>query len=432
MEQLIWETAEELDQKLAQRVRNIRKRRSISQEKLSSMSGVSFLHRCHIRIFRRLLMKPNNALQVLYDERLVGMLAMTADHKAAFQYSEEWLEHGFPISPFSLPLKRQVFVPNKDYFDGLFGVFADSLPDNWGRLLLNRLLRAHGQNPDKLTVLERLAIVGKSGMGALTYYPEKEMQEKQGHSNLDELAEQCQKLLNTEYSDKLDELYRLGGTSGGARPKIMTTIEGEEWIIKFPAHVDGRNAGKMEYDYSCCARQCGIAMSKARLFPSDKCEGYFGTKRFDRMMDNGSQKRIHMLTAAALLELDFEQPSLDYHSLMKLTKILTRDHPEDVNNMFRRMCFNVFAHNRDDHSKNFTYLYHEAEDCWRLSPAYDLTYSNTYYGEHTTTVDGNGRNPGEKEILAVGIAAGMARAECRRIMNQIKDCVNQMLGQYLS
>lgn len=377
-------------------------------------------------------MKPNNALQVLYDGRLVGTLAMTADHKAAFQYSGEWLEHGFPISPFSLPLKDQVFVPSKDYFDGLFGVFADSLPDNWGRLLLNRLLRANGQNPDKLTVLERLAIVGTSGMGALTYYPERKMQETQGHSNLDELAEQCQKLLNTEYSDKLDELYRLGGTSGGARPKIMTTIDGEEWIIKFPAHVDGRNAGKMEYDYSCCARQCGIIMSETRLFPSDKCEGYFGTKRFDRIMDNGSQKRLHMLTAAALLELDFEQPSLDYHSLMKLTKILTRDHPEDVDNMFRRMCFNVFAHNRDDHSKNFTYLYHEAEERWRLSPAYDLTYSNTYYGEHTTTVDGNGRNPGEKEILAVGVAAGMDRTECKRIMNQIEDCVNQMLGRYLS
>lgn len=376
-------------------------------------------------------MKTNSALQVLYDGRLVGTLAMTANHKAAFQYSEEWLEHGFSISPFSLPLKNQVFVPNKDYFDGLFGVFTDSLPDNWGSLLLNRLLCANGQNPDKLTVLDRLAIVGTSGMGALTYYPEKEIQEKQGHSNLDELAEQCQKLLNTEYSDKLDELYRLGGTSGGARPKIMTTIDGEEWIIKFPAHVDGRNAGKMEYDYSCCAKQCGITMSETRLFPSDKCEGYFGTKRFDRVIDNGTQKRIHMLTAAALLELDFEQPSLDYHSLMKLTKILTRDYLEDVNNMFRRMCFNVFAHNRDDHSKNFTYLYHEAENRWRLSPAYDLTYSNTYYGEHTTTVDGNGRNPGEKEILAVGVAAGMDRTECKRIMNQIKDCVNRMLGRYL-
>ena len=376
-------------------------------------------------------MKPNNALQVLYDERLVGTLAMTADHKAAFQYSEEWLEHGFPISPFSLPLKRQVFVPNKDYFDGLFGVFADSLPDNWGRLLLNRLLRAHGQNPDKLTVLERLAIVGKSGMGALTYYPEKEMQEKQGHSNLDELAEQCQKLLNTEYSDKLDELYRLGGTSGGARPKIMTTIEGEEWIIKFPAHVDGRNAGKMEYDYSCCARQCGIAMSKARLFPSDKCEGYFGTKRFDRIVDKTGKKRIHMLTAAALLELDFEQPSLDYHSLMKLTKILTRDNEKDVENMFRRMCFNVFAHNRDDHSKNFTYIYDEINDKWHLSPAYDLTYSNTYYGEHTTMVDGNGRSPGKKELLAVGMQAGLEKSWCEEVIEKIKNTVEERLERYL-
>lgn len=200
-------------------------------------------------------MREGNALQVFYDGKLVGTLAMTADHKAAFQYSEEWLENGFPISPFSLPLKKQVFVPTKDYFDGLFGVFADSLPDNWGRLLLDRLLRAHKQNPDKLTVLDRLAIVGKSGMGALTYYPEKEIDEQYGDVDLDELAEQCRKIVNTEYSDRLDELYRLGGTSGGARPKIMTTVDGEEWIIKFSAHVDGENAGKMEYDYSCCAKK---------------------------------------------------------------------------------------------------------------------------------------------------------------------------------
>lgn len=376
-------------------------------------------------------MKQGNALQVLYDGKIVGTLAMTANHKAAFQYSEEWLEDGFPISPFSLPLKEQVFVPTKDYFDGLFGVFADSLPDNWGRLLLNRLLRAHKQNPDKLTVLDRLAIVGKSGMGALTYYPEREINEKYGDVDLDELAEQCQKILNTEYSDKLDELYRLGGTSGGARPKIMITIDGEEWIIKFPAHVDGENAGKMEYDYSCCAKECGITMSETRLFPSEKCEGYFGIKRFDRISDKNGQKRIHMLTAAALLELDFEQPSLDYHSLMKLTKILTRDDENDIKEMFCRMCFNVFSHNRDDHSKNFTYLYDEENDRWSLSPAYDLTYSNTYYGEHTTTVDGNGRNPGRKELLAVGIAAGMKKETCVESMNMIEKCVKNMLGNYL-
>ena len=376
-------------------------------------------------------MREGNALQVFYDEKLVGTLAMTADHKAAFQYSEEWIENGFPISPFSLPLKKQVFVPTKDYFDGLFGVFADSLPDNWGRLLLDRLLRAHKQNPDKLTVLDRLAIVGKSGMGALTYYPEKKIDEQYGDVDLDELAEQCRKILNTEYSDRLDELYRLGGTSGGARPKIMTTVNGEEWIIKFPAHVDGENAGKMEYDYSCCAKKCGIIMSETRLFPSENCEGYFGIKRFDRISDKNGTKRIHMLTAAALLELNFEQPSLDYHSLMKLTKILTRDNEKDMRKMFRRMCFNVFAHNRDDHSKNFTYLYDDEKDRWSLSPAYDLTYSNTYYGEHTTTVDGNGRNPGRKELLTVGIAAGMKKEVCIESMDMVEKCVKNMLGRYL-
>ena len=116
---------------------------------------------------------------------------------------------------------------------------------------------------------------------------------------------------------------------------------------------------------------------------------------------------------------------------MKLTKILTRDNTEDIENMFRRMCFNVFAHNRDDHSKNFTYLYDEEKDSWRLSPAYDLTYSSTYYGEHTTTVDGNGRNPGRKEILTVGITAGMKKEGCVDIMDQIEKCVRDMLGEYL-
>ena len=377
-------------------------------------------------------MKQNKALQVLFDNRVVGTLALAANHKVVFQYDDSWLEQGFSISPFSLPSENQVFVPTKDYFDGLFGVFADSLPDHWGRLLLKRLLLAHEQNPDKLTVIDRLAIVGKSGMGALTYYPEQSFSEENDNTDLDELAFQCQKILHTEYSDKLDELYRLGGTSGGARPKIMTTINDEDWIIKFSAHVDGENAGKMEYDYSCCARKCGITMSETKLFPSEVCEGYFGIKRFDRISDISGTKRVHMLTAAALLELDFEQPSLDYHSLMKLTKIITRDNRDDVENMFRRMCFNVFAHNRDDHSKNFTYLYDESADSWRLSPAYDLTYSNTYYGEHTTTVDGNGRNPGKKELLAVGTMAGIKKELCMDIITEIKSCVNEMLGMYLN
>lgn len=116
---------------------------------------------------------------------------------------------------------------------------------------------------------------------------------------------------------------------------------------------------------------------------------------------------------------------------MKLTKILTRDNPQDLENMYRRMCFNVFAHNRDDHSKNFTYLYDDTTDSWRLSPAYDLTYSNTYYGEHTTTVDGNGRNPGLKELVAVGTAAGLKADLCKTIASEIDICVKEMLGAYV-
>ena len=376
-------------------------------------------------------MRENKKINVLYDERLVGTIAEISNRKTAFEYSDEWLETGFSISPFSLPLKKQVFIPNKDYFNGLFGVFADSLPDAWGRLLLERFLKQRGKEVYEYTLLDRLAIVGSSGMGALTYEPQLEMTIDSKTDDLDELESQCRKILNTEYSEKLDELYRLGGTSGGARPKIMTKIDDSYWIIKFPAHVDKKESGKMEYDYSICAKKCGIEMSETKLFESSKCKGYFGTKRFDRQQINGKTRHIHMVTAAALLEIDFEQPSLDYHSLMKLTKIITNDNKEDIENMYRRMCFNVFAHNRDDHSKNFTFLYDDINDSWRLSPAYDLTFSNTYYGEHTTMVDGNGRNPGMKELVNVGVQAGMNRDICLGVAEKIKKLVFAMLGEYL-
>ena len=160
--------------------------------------------------------------------------------------------------------------------------------------------------------------------------------------------------------------------------------------------------------------------------PSKLCQGYFATKRFDR---NGG-KRIHMVSVSALLETSHRIPNLDYNILMQLTLKLTNDYSQ-LEQLYRLMCFNVFAHNRDDHSKNFTYLYDEEKDQWRLSPAYDLTYSNTYYGEHTTTVDGNGKDPGRKELLAVGITAGMKKNRCMEIIDEIERCVGEMLGDYL-
>lgn len=227
-------------------------------------------------------MSQNKYLHVLYHNIPVGTLAMAQSRLVAFEYTEDWLKNGFSISPFSLPLRKEVFLPSKYYFQGLWGVFADSLPDAWGRLLLERLLKTQGKNPDLLTVLDCLVIVGTSGMGALTYEPEEEWAATPDYLDLDDLAYQCKKILNTKYSDKLDELFSLGGTSGGARPKILTEINNEPWIIKFPASPDGENAGFMEYEYYLCAKKCGISMSESQLFPSQKCKGYFGTRRFDR------------------------------------------------------------------------------------------------------------------------------------------------------
>ena len=374
-------------------------------------------------------MKTNKTVSVRYHNRLVGTLADAGNGQTAFAYADEWLQDGFSISPFSLPLEKKVFLPSKPYFSGLFGVFADSLPDAWGNILVNRVLKQHGIDSGQITMLDRLSIVGSSGMGALTYEPEYKIPSEITNLNLDMIATECEKVLQTEYTDALDTLYTLGGTSGGARPKIMTEYSGKSWIIKFPAHTDPTHSGAMEYAYSLCARKCGITMSETRLFPSDKCSGYFGTVRFDR--DSQSNDRKHMLTAAALLEVDFRQPCLDYHSLMKLTKILTRDNREDVENMYRRMCFNVFAHNRDDHAKNFTFLYDEPTDAWRLSPAYDMTYSNTYYGEHTTSVDGNGADPGKKELIVVGQTAGLSRQKCEQIADEIREITNTELAQYI-
>ena len=161
------------------------------------------------------------SLKIKYHGRDVGMLALANHKKVAFSYDESWLKDGFAISPFSLPLEAKVFIPDNYHFDGLFGIFADSLPDAWGNLLLNRILKEHNINKE-ITVLDRLALVGKNGMGALEYEPAYELVEERMTDNLDYLSIQCQKMLETEFSEDLDLLYRMAGSSGGARPKVLT------------------------------------------------------------------------------------------------------------------------------------------------------------------------------------------------------------------
>lgn len=355
-------------------------------------------------------------LKVFYNDILVGTLAKTPERVVAFEYDLDWLNNGFSISPFSLPLIKKVFIPKYEPFDGLFGVFNDSLPDGWGRLLVDRLFLKNKINPVEIDNLNRLAVVQESGMGALTYKPEYRFQTGNDVSNLDILAQECSKILESQNSDNLDELFQLGGSSGGARPKILTSIDNEDWIIKFPSSIDPKNIGEKEYQYSLCAKDCGINMTETKLLPSEICSGYFGIKRFDRK--NG--KKVHMVSASGLLETSHRLPNLDYNLLMKLTLELTRNY-EDIEQLFRLMCFNVFAHNRDDHSKNFSFLYDDNKKEWHLSPAYDLTYSSSFNGEHATTINGEGKNPNLDDILAVAKNIGLNEKSAKNIALDIQE-----------
>lgn len=369
-------------------------------------------------------------LTVFYHGQPVGDMVLADNRLAAFEYNKNWLLDGFSISPFSLPLEKKVFMPKYDPFEGLFGVFADSLPDGWGRLLVDRLLRKKGMDPARVGVLTRLAIVGEAGMGALSYTPTVLLENVEKNLSYDEISTECKKLLQEEMTDELDFLFAKGGSSGGARPKIMTTIDGEPWLIKFPSTYDRKNIGELEYKYALCAKKCGIQMADVKLFPSSKCSGYFGTKRFDFIEGQGGMARVHMVSAAGLLETSHRIPNLDYDLLMKLTLKLTRD-MEECKKLFRLMCFNVFAHNRDDHSKNFTYIYVEQEKRWVLSPAYDLTYSNSIGGEHATTVHGVGRGPGMADILEVAKTIGLNGQWARAEAKLIKETVFSELKEYL-
>ncbi|MBR2801541.1 MAG: type II toxin-antitoxin system HipA family toxin [Erysipelotrichaceae bacterium] len=372
-------------------------------------------------------MESVRKLEVLCNDRKVGTLAPYQRYLTAFEYSSDWLRDGYPLSPFSLPLEPGVKIADFEPFEGLFGIFADSMPDGWGRLLVDRMLRSRGEKPEELGVLERLSIVGESGMGALEYRPVYEKGSTAAGHDLDQLAEECRKVLNSEASD-LDLLYALGASSGGARPKVLLEIEGEEWIVKFPAAEDPADIGLMEYEYDLCAKECGIEIPEVRLFPSKNGPGYFGCRRFDRTKEDGVKKKIHMATASGLLEVSHRMPALDYTTLMALTWQLCK-REEELEKMYRLMCFNVFAHNRDDHSNNISYLCRDG--VWRLSPAYDLTYSWSFAGEHATTVDGEGKAPTAEDILRVARKAGLRMSRAREIAEQIKETVNSRLAAYL-
>ena len=349
----------------------------------------------------------------------VGTLALTNDNRVAFQYTDEWVEKGFSINPFKLPLSKQLFFATSPYFKGLFGVFADSLPDSYGELLLERFLKSKNVNISDLTCLDRLSYVGSSGMGLLEYVPDLSVETDRANIDLDAIQKECNDLLDSKEVDDIVSLYSLGGSSGGARPKSLIKYDDEDYIVKFSSKFDPKNIAELEYKYMSLARKAGINIPEIKLVKSKTGNKYFLIKRFDRDND----KKIHMISAAALLEVDFKAPSLDYNELIKLTRVLTKNN-DDVLEMYRRMVFNVLIDNQDDHAKNFSFIYDDVNKTYRLSPAYDITPGRTYYGEHTTSVNGKGKDITDEDMLKVAsnnmINTSIAKAVIQNCKNIIK------------
>ena len=323
----------------------------------------------------------------------------------------------------------------EDYlFEGLFGVFNDSLPDGWGRLLLDRKLMKIGINPQLLTPLDRLRYVGRRGLGALFYEPEiSDPPSFNIPNNLDLISEECFQFQEHDNDQYVDDLFLMNGSSAGARPKILVTLikdrfdlssnnplsKHNDWIIKFRSSIDPKDIGSIEYAYHLMAVEAGLDVPEARLFKSRKCAGYYGVKRFDR----DHAEFFHMHTVSGLLHADHRIPSLDYQTLMKATLWLTKD-VRECEKQFRNAVFNVFSHNRDDHAKNFCFLMHPNGE-WKVSPAFDLTFSSGPAGEHCTSVMGEGKNPGTSQLLKLAEAAAIKQQKALEIISQVKHAVSR-------
>ncbi|WP_300670669.1 type II toxin-antitoxin system HipA family toxin [Soonwooa sp.] len=357
----------------------------------------------------------------------VGRLAIS-DGVIYFQYDEEFLQANIEISPIKLPLQRDLIALPRDPFEGLAGVFNDSLPDGWGRLLFDRMLRSEGILPSDISPLDRLACVGLQGMGALVYEPDQSPDTSNEMIDLDILATQTEEVLEGDSEDVIAELLALNGSSAGARPKALIGVNTdrtkityrkdqlsdglEHWMVKFPNSQDGKDAGAIEYVYALMAADAGINMPEVHLFPSQKGNGYFAVKRFD----TDGNKRLHMHTVSGLVHSNFRLPNLDYEDLLALTGALTKDIRE-VEKMFRLAVFNVMAHNRDDHAKNFSFLMNEFGE-WKLSPAYDLTFSSGPGGEQSTMVMGAGKNITAKHLKKLGLEAKLSKEFIENVMEQ--------------
>lgn len=363
----------------------------------------------------------------------VGRLAMDAG-LAQLEWAPEVIARGLTVAPLLYPPEPGLISARGRIFEGLHGFLADSLPDGWGYILMRRALRKANLRLEALSPLERLALVGEQGRGALVYHPATTPAPDVESLDLDALAGASLQIIRGEEAQLADTLGRLGGASGGARPKVHIGLDGqgsvsigdqeadpahEAWIVKFPAPADPVDVGPIEAAYAAMAIRAGLTMSPSRLLPSAVGPGYFATRRFDRPTPG---RRLHMVSLSGAVEAPADLPS-SYDLFLRATLTITR-HAEDVAQAFRRMLFNVLASNRDDHTRQHSYLMSETGE-WRLAPAYDLTFSHGPGGEHYMDVEGEGRRPTLAHATALGRRHAIDSTRVSQMVEEVANAIAQ-------
>jgi serine/threonine-protein kinase HipA len=347
-----------------------------------------------------------------------------------FEYSTEALCEGLELSPLRLPLRPEAYGDFPGYLLRLPGLIADSLPDGWGLLLMDRYFRRLGIEPSTRSPLDRLALLGTRALGALTFEPADSFELMQSNATLLRLAREVETVHTGADVEVLKHLLVLGGSPQGARPKVLVGYDAAQgtistvpdgmhrpYLVKFPASGEHKEVCAVEHAYCETARACGISVPETSHFDLGRAHAAFGIARFDVEAD----MKVPVHTLAGALHADFRVPSVDYISFLRATRAFTGDEREVVK-AYDRAVFNVVFNNRDDHSKNFAFRL-DRDRRWALAPAYDLTFNAGPGGEHQMDVCGEARRVDRAHVLELAAKGGIKPREANESIERMLDQV---------
>ena len=374
------------------------------------------------------------------------------DIAAGFEYDKDFLKSGIEPAPFKMPLADKIYtfpeLSRSEAFHGLPGLVADSLPDKFGNAVIDQWLSMHGRTPESFTAVERLCYTGTRGMGALEYVPDKGPQSINKSIDVDEMVEFAARVLDNREQQTINDsdmdmlqMIEIGSSAGGARAKAVIAwnektgevrsgqIEAGDgfdyWLIKFDGvNGNGDHGVKdpkqytlIEYAYYLMAKDTGIDMSECRIFDKEGLK-HFMTRRFDRR----DGRKVHMQTLSALGHFDFNYPNqCSYEMYAQYARRLGIG-KKGIEELYRRMVFNVAGVNCDDHVKNFTFLM-DMKGSWNLSPAYDLCFSysprNRWINAHQMSVNGRTKEISYNDLMECGKTMGLNASKCKDIIERV-------------